>query len=77
MSNVELSTAPVTDNEFFTASLADRDPLIQASIDNELGRQQHEIELIASEKLALYTSAITSMFSHILVLRQIRRFSLR
>ena len=51
MSNVELSTAPVTDNEFFTASLADRDPLIQASIDNELGRQQHEIELIASENI--------------------------
>jgi len=57
MSNVELSTAPVTDNEFFTASLADRDPLIQASIDNELGRQQHEIELIASENIV--SSAVT------------------
>ena len=51
MSNVDLATAPVTDREFFSASLADRDPLIQASIDNELGRQQHEIELIASENI--------------------------
>jgi len=34
---------------FFTESLAERDPEIAASIVNELGRQRHEIELIASE----------------------------
>lgn len=51
MSNVELVTAAEAGSDFFKASLADRDPLIQASIDNELGRQQHEIELIASENI--------------------------
>jgi len=34
---------------FFTESLAERDPEIAASIVSELGRQRHEIELIASE----------------------------
>ncbi len=37
--------------EFFSASLAQRDSAIQAAIDSELGRQQHEIELIASENI--------------------------
>lgn len=37
--------------DFFHADLADSDPAIQAAIDNELGRQQHEIELIASENI--------------------------
>ena len=36
---------------FFTESLAARDPEIAASIANELGRQRHEIELIASENI--------------------------
>lgn len=36
---------------FFGADLRDRDPAIQAAIDDELGRQQHEIELIASENI--------------------------
>ncbi|MEP7239890.1 MAG: serine hydroxymethyltransferase [Devosia sp.] len=36
---------------FFSASLAHSDPEIAASIRNELGRQQHEIELIASENI--------------------------
>jgi glycine hydroxymethyltransferase len=36
---------------FFTASLADADPVIFDSIQKELGRQQHEIELIASENI--------------------------
>lgn len=36
---------------FFTESLASRDPEIFASITNELGRQRHEIELIASENI--------------------------
>lgn len=36
---------------FFTQSLADRDPEIFSSIEQELGRQRHEIELIASENI--------------------------
>ena len=38
-------------SEFFASSLSERDPAIKAAIDNELGRQQHEIELIASENI--------------------------
>ena len=51
MSHAEIAPLAATADDFFTASLADRDPLIQAAIDNELGRQQHEIELIASENI--------------------------
>jgi len=36
---------------FFSASLAESDPEIADSIAKELGRQQHEIELIASENI--------------------------
>src|SRR5437870_7421198 len=36
---------------FFVARLADSDPSIAAAIDQELSRQQHEIELIASENI--------------------------
>jgi glycine hydroxymethyltransferase len=36
---------------FFSASLAESDPEIADSIARELGRQQHEIELIASENI--------------------------
>ena len=36
---------------FFSATLADTDPEIAEAINNELGRQQHEIELIASENI--------------------------
>ena len=36
---------------FFTETLASRDPEIQAAITAELGRQRHEIELIASENI--------------------------
>jgi glycine hydroxymethyltransferase len=36
---------------FFTASLAESDPEIADAIAKELGRQQHEIELIASENI--------------------------
>ena len=36
---------------FFSATLAESDPEIAAAIANELGRQQHEIELIASENI--------------------------
>ncbi|MEW6438055.1 MAG: serine hydroxymethyltransferase [Pseudomonadota bacterium] len=38
-------------NPFFSASLHTADPEIAAAIDKELGRQQHEIELIASENI--------------------------
>ncbi|MCC4298767.1 serine hydroxymethyltransferase [Aurantimonas coralicida] len=37
--------------DFFTASLADRDPDIFGAVGNELSRQRHEIELIASENI--------------------------
>ncbi|MCI5077109.1 MAG: serine hydroxymethyltransferase [Oricola sp.] len=36
---------------FFTETLADRDPEIFSAISKELGRQRHEIELIASENI--------------------------
>lgn len=36
---------------FFKRDLNDADPAIMAAINNELGRQQHEIELIASENI--------------------------
>ena len=36
---------------FFTATLAEVDPEIAAAVKAELGRQQHEIELIASENI--------------------------
>lgn len=39
------------DTGFFTQSLASRDPEIMGSISDELGRQRHEIELIASENI--------------------------
>jgi len=41
----------MSNKDFFSASLTDQDPAIQAAIDSELGRQQHEIELIASENI--------------------------
>ena len=36
---------------FFEASLADIDPDLKKSIDDELERQQNQIELIASENI--------------------------
>ena len=39
------------DSGFFTQTLADRDPEIFVTIENELGRQRDEIELIASENI--------------------------
>src|SRR5437764_5104493 len=44
------ATAPHAD-PFFTASLAEADPDIARAIDQELGRQRDEIELIASENI--------------------------
>jgi glycine hydroxymethyltransferase len=43
--------APHRDTGFFTESLASRDPELFGSITSELGRQRHEIELIASENI--------------------------
>lgn len=37
--------------QFFSKSLTEVDPDIKASIDHELGRQQNQIELIASENI--------------------------
>ncbi|MFK7853435.1 MAG: serine hydroxymethyltransferase [Granulosicoccus sp.] len=51
MSNADSSAPVVKPVDFFSASLAQSDPAIKSSIDNELGRQQHEIELIASENI--------------------------
>ena len=44
-------TAKTRDSGFFTEGLATRDPEISAAIRGELGRQRHEIELIASENI--------------------------
>jgi glycine hydroxymethyltransferase len=41
----------VTLDTFFTRSLADTDPAIAKAISGELGRQRHEVELIASENI--------------------------
>ncbi len=43
--------APHRDTGFFTEPLSSRDPELFASITSELGRQRHEIELIASENI--------------------------
>lgn len=37
--------------QFFSKTLSETDPAIKASIDDELGRQQNQIELIASENI--------------------------
>jgi glycine hydroxymethyltransferase len=45
------ATAKSAPDSFFSASLEQADPDIAAAIRGELGRQQHEIELIASENI--------------------------
>jgi glycine hydroxymethyltransferase len=50
MSGTTAAAKPQTDG-FFTAGLAERDPEIFAAIAHELGRQQDQIELIASENI--------------------------
>src|SRR6201991_2800694 len=47
-SSAKPASAPDT---FFTATLAEADPEIAAAIRGELGRQRHEVELIASENI--------------------------
>lgn len=41
----------MTPNNFFTANVAETDPEVAKAIDAELGRQQDQIELIASENI--------------------------
>ncbi len=43
--------APHRDDGFFTETLDTRDPDLWAAMQDELGRQRHEIELIASENI--------------------------
>jgi glycine hydroxymethyltransferase len=43
--------APHRDSGFFSEPLAARDPELHAAMTRELGRQRHEIELIASENI--------------------------
>src|ERR1700691_4888212 len=47
-SSAQTASAP---DSFFTATLSEADPEIAAAIRGELGRQRHEIELIASENI--------------------------
>src|SRR2546428_12807664 len=47
-SSAQTTSAP---DSFFTAPLTEADPDIAAAIRGELGRQRHEIELIASENI--------------------------
>ena len=47
-SSAQTASAP---DSFFTAPLTEADPDIAAAIRGELGRQRHEIELIASENI--------------------------
>ena len=50
MSTATDATGSAT-NTFFSATLAESDPEVSAAIAKELDRQQHEIELIASENI--------------------------
>lgn len=51
MTSYATSSKPPVPNTFFSATLGEADPEIAAAIKGELGRQQHEIELIASENI--------------------------
>ena len=51
MTASEMRRAEARGNEFFTKHLEDADPEVFSAIDNELGRQQNEIELSASENI--------------------------
>jgi glycine hydroxymethyltransferase len=51
MSQTEHASAHDAADTFFSASLTEADPDIARAIHKELGRQQHEIELIASENI--------------------------
>ena len=51
MSLADSATSQSSQSAFFTRSLAESDPELFGAIEKELGRQQHEIELIASENI--------------------------
>src|SRR5712675_1562345 len=51
MSSSSSAQTASTPDSFFTATLDQADPDIAAAIRGELGRQRHEIELIASENI--------------------------
>ena len=51
MPQSEPARKPSASSSFFSASLGESDPEIADAIAKELGRQQHEIELIASENI--------------------------
>ncbi len=51
MTASNMRRAEAQGNEFFTEHLADADPEVWAAIEKEHGRQQDEIELIASENI--------------------------
>ena len=51
MSPTKSARATAGPDAFFSATLAESDPEIAEAIKNELGRQSHEIELIASENI--------------------------
>jgi len=47
----EAVAQPIRSNSFFSAALAESDPEIARAVEQELGRQRDEIELIASENI--------------------------
>ncbi len=51
MSEVKAAELHFNSADMFKRDLSESDPAIQAAIDQELGRQQNEIELIASENI--------------------------
>jgi glycine hydroxymethyltransferase len=51
MPAIDQAKAGMTASGFFSASLRESDPEVADAIAKELGRQQHEIELIASENI--------------------------
>lgn len=51
MTESNAAAAAMNDSGFFSMPLAESDPELFAAIEAELGRQQHEIELIASENI--------------------------
>ncbi len=51
MSTAKAAYPAPAQSKFFTAPLAETDPDMASAIAKELGRQQHEIELIASENI--------------------------
>ena len=74
----EASSTPGYVNEelknFFSEPLAVRDPALKASIDDELGRQQNQIELIASENIV--SRASVGLLEPVIMMEAIRATSM-